>query len=837
VRDLRDDEFRSWLKQQGYAASTIDTQLSSARSIERAYGDLDKLYDDDAFAGLMAEFRYSADDRASGRPNPTRLDLWGDTNRDLTHLRMTLRYYLQFREGRASPRAGLEKPNVEAVERALAECDELGVLSFMEIYGFSWSNLEHYLLRQGRLYPSKAVFAVAHQYMPGGSPLDSNSCHGTEAYQHLGRLGFVIDKRPALLLFGADGVTYEPIAQENRATGRRAYRYKPAGASNRTQDAIEVSDLREIARALLVEHLPVRIAPTGSSTANYLTYPGQKFSRYWLRPDLAAELGLDVPTTLTSKPAALMEGEMVMNIHPTNLILHGPPGTGKTWRTAYEAVRLCDGTAPAERHALMARYHELEKERRIAFVTFHQSMDYESFVEGLRPETEASDGSEHGTGAGFRLEPRPGIFREICSLADQARRSGRREGASAGPDLEGRKFWKMGLGAIGAEDFVYEAAIEGDYIVLGWGGDVDWSDPRFDDQAEVEREWKSKDRASNSPSNYTQLWPFRARMKKGDIVIVPYGNSAFRAVAEVTGDYEFVPGSDGEYNHRRKVNWLLKLSEPLPLDTVVEGKFTMRTLYPISEKRLNKPALRRLLAADGGEASGPPDQFVLIIDEINRANVSKVFGELITLIEPDKRLGQENELEVLLPYSRKPFGVPDNLHIVGTMNTADRSIALLDTALRRRFEFVEVAPSPKTLQEAAAKTGLPLVEVLSALNDRIEYLVDRDHRIGHAFFVGCASREAVDRAFKDKVIPLLQEYFFEDWRKVALVLGETANPPGQYEGAFLDCRRLRDPTGEGEPDRLSWTVREEISPDAYARLVAGTRSAALEEVLSEGEVA
>ena len=193
-------------------------------------------------------------------------------------------------------------------------------------------------------------------------------------------------------------------------------------------------------------------------------------------------------------------------------------------------------------------------------------------------------------------------------------------------------------------------------------------------------------------------------MKKGDIVIVPYGNSAFRAVAEVTGDYQFVPSENGTYNHQRRVKWLLKLDEPLPLDTIVEGNFAMRTLYPIPEIRLKKPALNRLLAGDqrsaterADQAAGRPDQFVLIIDEINRAKVSKVLGELITLIEPDKRLGQPNALEVLLPYSRKPFGVPDNLHIVGTMNTADRSIALLDTALRRRFRFVEVEPDPSSL--------------------------------------------------------------------------------------------------------------------------------------------
>ncbi len=389
----------------------------------------------------------------------------------------------------------------------------------------------------------------------------------------------------------------------------------------------------------------------------------------------------------------------------------------------------------------------------------------------------------------------------------------------------------MGLGAIGTDDDVYEQALAGNYIVLGWGGDEDWSDSRYESAAEVERVWKAKNAVDTSPSNYTQLWSFRAKMKKGDIVVVPFGNSAFRAVAEVVGDYQYVPGEDGHYNHRRQVRWLLKLAEPLPLDSIVEGKFTMRTLYPITENRLNKAALKRLLAGNERPvAVGQPDQFVLIIDEINRANISKVLGELITLIEPDKRLGQRNALEVLLPYSRKPFGVPDNLHIIGTMNTADRSIALLDSALRRRFKFVEISPDPDVLQDAANRTEVPLVQVLRILNDRIEYLLDRDHRIGHAFFVDCDTRRDVDQAMRDKVIPLLQEYFFEDWGRVAAVLGEQTEPPGSNrKGSFLECRRLRDPTGDGGPDRLSWSVRIDndaggFAEDAYQRLIEPVKS-------------
>ncbi|RYG87281.1 MAG: AAA family ATPase, partial [Alphaproteobacteria bacterium] len=610
---------------------------------------------------------------------------------------------------------------------------------------------------------------------------------------------------------------YAPVKQSNRATGVAAFTYRPPGAGNSRDEAIEVVDPMAVAQALFVDKRPVRIKPMVGGSANYLTYPSPKFASFWLRPDIAAGLGLALPIVSSPVPHASAEITSTMTNEPTNLILFGPPGTGKTWTTANEAVRLCDGedNVPKDRDVLMARYRALLAQKRIAFVTFHQSMDYETFVEGLRPETDASDSGE----AGFRLEPKPGIFREVCSLANDARTRAR-GGASDGFNFEGRRFWKMSLGAAGVEDDIYEAARDGDYLVIGWGGDVDWSHSRFDNAKEIQREWTSVPRASESPSNYSQLAPFRNELKIGDLVIVPYGNTAFRAVAQVKGDYEYVPGQDGNYCHRRKVDWLLKLDEPLPLDTIIDGKFTMRTFYSIAPNRVNRAALSRLIGGDDTPADGPPDQFVLIIDEINRANVSKVLGELITLIEPDKRLGQANELKLTLPHSRLPFGVPDNLHIVGTMNTADRSIALLDTALRRRFQFKEMAPKPQVLSDASKATGLPLEAALRAMNDRIEYLLDRDHRIGHAYLVNCRTAPQVEMAFRDKIIPLLQEYFFEDWSRVAAVLNEKRPTGAKHQGSFLDCTLLKDPTGQGGPNRQSWSVRSDaFRPEAYQQLV------------------
>ena len=223
----------------------------------------------------------------------------------------------------------------------------------------------------------------------------------------------------------------------------------------------------------------------------------------------------------------------------------------------------------------------------------------------------------------------------------------------------------------------------------------------------------------------------------------------------------------------------------------------------------------------------PDDPHVLVIDEINRANISKVMGELITLLEEDKREGAENEVAVTLPHTGKRFTLPANLHILGTMNTADRSIALIDTALRRRFEFEEVAPDPTLLETVE---GIDLPAVLTAINERIEYLIDRDHLIGHAWLMGAKTKADVDETMRRKIIPLIAEYFYDDWRKVKAVLGNTDD--------FVRGGALKPPPGLGDEEvdeRLRWTVEEPPFADsAYDRLVVGKPKAEASEPDADG---
>ena len=499
---------------------------------------------------------------------------------------------------------------------------------------------------------------------------------------------------------------------------------------------------------------------------------------------------------------------------PTNLILYGPPGTGKTYATAREAVLLCGEVPPDDRDDLMLAYRRLLDAGRIEFVTFHQSMAYEDFVEGLRP-TQAE-----GSAGGFSLEPVPGVFRRIARRAETSTGSGTGVSDFAIGD---RSVFKMSIGESANPDdaYLFEEAIDQGHVILGFE-DIDWSDPKYAHRDEIMAACQAIHVGDNNLNAYSGVVQmphiFRNWMHEGDLVVISKGNKAFRAIGVITGDYRFAPREGGGYAHQRDVEWLWVDRQGVSVEEIYARGFSMRSAYAMTKADLNIPALERYANSQRKTEGGTPEQFVLVIDEINRANISKVFGELITLLEPDKRLGRTNEIKVRLPYSSEPFGVPANLHIIGTMNTADRSIALLDTALRRRFDFREMMPDASILP---AVPGINLAALLTRLNERIEYLFDREHQIGHAFFMGCKTRADVDGVMRRKVLPLLAEYFHEDWGKIAAVLGDAKGE------RFLKRTVLAAPDGletEYGGERYRWSVRkperdtDAFGPDAYAGL-------------------
>jgi hypothetical protein len=216
--------------------------------------------------------------------------------------------------------------------------------------------------------------------------------------------------------------------------------------------------------------------------------------------------------------------------------------------------------------------------------------------------------------------------------------------------------------------------------------------------------------------------------------------------------------------------------------------------------------------------------YVLVIDEINRGNISRIFGELITLIEPSKRIGAAEALEVTLPLTGDKFGVPDNLYIIGTMNTADRSLAGLDLALRRRFTFVEMPPKPELLDGLMVE-GIDIGQMLRVMNQRITALLDRDHCIGHAYFMPLLDNPSLDLLadiFAQNILPLLQEYFFEDWQRIRWVLADQSKPDTQafiVKEQNMDAQQLFPGVSQFKP-RDCWRINTDalLQVEAYQRI-------------------
>lgn len=262
------------------------------------------------------------------------------------------------------------------------------------------------------------------------------------------------------------------------------------------------------------------------------------------------------------------------------------------------------------------------------------------------------------------------------------------------------------------------------------------------------------------------------------------GATTFRVVPESSIQKFGTEGSEAGYPV--KINQLRELfDEPDKKEGLYNSSYTKGILKFLIDEYGIKKALTQAL--------GEKKPHILIIDEINRGNISRIFGELITLIEPSKRAGNAEAIEVTLPYSKESFSVPNNLYIIGTMNTADRSLALMDTALRRRFDFIEMMPIPGLVTNDLE--GIDLRKMLAVMNQRIEALYDREHTLGHAFLMNVESLDDLRHAFKNKILPLLEEYFYDDWQKIRWVLGASADSFYQRQSfghLFTDADALND---------------------------------------------
>ncbi|EIV1279243.1 AAA family ATPase [Campylobacter jejuni] len=404
---------------------------------------------------------------------------------------------------------------------------------------------------------------------------------------------------------------------------------------------------------------------------------------------------------------------MMKNNTPLNQILYGPPGTGKTYHTIDKALEIIlkeeKIQIPSEDDRINRKklFDEYVKNGQIVFTTFHQSYGYEEFVEGIKPRIDSEENSKE-----IKYEIKDGIFKELCQKALENYKASllTQEEFAKNEDLENK-----------IEIFLDELVDQQKFIEKTQSGGF-----RLE-------EYNEKYRIITDDTNanlYLNLEIFKTLLENKDKII----NG--RSIRQILNN-----------KHRRQIDsyyfQLVKLFKEREQN------------YKIDNNSSKKPDLKF---------------YIIIIDEINRGNVSKIFGELITLIEPSKRIGEKEELKVTLPYSGEKFGVPKNVYIIGTMNTADRSITSLDTALRRRFEFVEMMPDVSKLSMDCE--GINLQELLKAINTRIEYLLDREKTIGHAFFVSVENLESLKKVFQNKIIPLLQEYFYNDYALINAVLND-----------------------------------------------------------------
>jgi hypothetical protein len=430
-----------------------------------------------------------------------------------------------------------------------------------------------------------------------------------------------------------------------------------------------------------------------------------------------------------------------VDMNNLNTILYGPPGTGKTYSTIESAIKITNpeysfpdtGNIKTDREAIKEEFRRLLSKGQIVFTTFHQNLCYEDFIEGLKPIEPLKEGDP----VIYRVES--GLFRQLCVDAS---------------------FYIAKLRESSETEEVLDFSMA------------------YEQYVEKLEELLSKNETVKLDTKTGGKVLVDSISQLGNIIIKHIDGTRTYTVSKdrLKKLQKAITDLDDVNNINDQFRAIIGGSNTTTYWAVLNA---IRNEKPQTRSRIEKKVYtwdekKEVVASLKNEDYRTEDaqQYVFIIDEINRGNVSQIFGELITLIEDDKRAGKPEALEVILPYSKEKFTVPPNIHIIGTMNTADRSVEALDTALRRRFSFEFVPPDPKLVPEKLEGYDLELRTVFEKINERITYLLDEDHQIGHSYFMNIKTDVQLKETFKNKIIPLLKEYFYKDYGKIRLILGD-----------------------------------------------------------------
>lgn len=543
--------------------------------------------------------------------------------------------------------------------------------------------------------------------------------------------------------------------------------------------------------------------------------------------------------------------------YPLNQILYGPPGTGKTYYTVKKAVLIANPAFKVDgksRHEIKAEYDRLKAEGQIEFITFHQSMTYEDFIEGIKPIK-----VEGETFLNYQVQS--GIFKLMVKRASYSENRSTVRFSLEQSQFDQASFYKINLMNPNQPDKeeAYKYCIDNNCIMTGWVDSVNFAERTETDINKMMKDGLLPDGSASI------LNAFIHYLKTGDYMLLARAGKVV-AIGKVSSTYYFDPNGFKGYNHYRGVEWLVS-NASIPALEIYDREFGPKSIYRLDKEEIKKDFFVK--SAVDIQPTEIRKNYVLIIDEINRGNVSAIFGELITLIEEDKRKGAPEALEVMLPYSKDKFSVPSNLYLIGTMNTADRSVEALDTALRRRFVFEEMSPIPNLLSpqrmmynfwwayeleqwnddrfykvqaelfellglptefpnediiwnqmkdgpdinhialfDDAPFTGVDLEKLLTTINKRLQVLLTKDHTIGHAWLMNVASLSDLRLAFKNRILPLLQEYFYNNYEKIGLVLGSAFLEEKSAKGIFAKDFKGTNDLQSDYDDKVMYSLKD-----------------------------